>query len=133
MRSPSALVSLMGAIADLPFLQAVAERDAFVEHKALAAPSALFLRHAFEIAQDAALEVVDLGKAMRQQIGAGLFAANAAGAEHRDLLGLGGIEMPGGKILELSNAPDAGIDRAFDRPHRDLEGVAGVDHQRIRA
>src|SRR5436190_20548234 len=96
MRSLMALASLMGgafSCIHLPFPQAMAEGYAFVEHKTFAAPAALFLRHAFQIAEDAPLEVVDLGKPLRQQIGAGLFAANAAGAEHRDLLVLCRIEM----------------------------------------
>ena len=62
----------------MPLPQAMAEGHAFVEHKAFAAPAALLLRHAFEVAQDAALEVIDFGKPLRQQIGAGLFAADAA-------------------------------------------------------
>src|SRR5882757_5229013 len=87
-RSLKPLVSLMGrafCCANLPLLQAMAESHAFVEHKTFAAPAALALRYAFEVAQDAALEVVDFGKPLREQIGAGLFAADAAGAEHRDL------------------------------------------------
>ena len=115
----------------MPLLQAVAERDPLVEHEAFAAPAALFFRHAVQITPDAACEVIDFVKSMRQQIGAGFLAANAAGAEHRDLAMLGRIQLPRGKILELPETPDAGIDRAFERPHRDLEGVAGVDHERI--
>ena len=39
--------------------------------------------------------------------------------------------MARGKILELPKTLDAGIDRAFERAHRDLECIAGVDHQRV--
>ncbi len=67
-----------------PLAQAMAERDALVEHEAFAAPAALRLRHLFQIFEDAALEVIDLGKAAREQMGARLLAADAAGAEHRD-------------------------------------------------
>jgi hypothetical protein len=31
----------------------------------------------------------------------------------------------------LPEALDAGIDRAFERAHRDLECIAGVDQQRV--
>src|SRR3954454_12760527 len=86
MRSLKPLASVMGAFVLLPFLQAMAESDALIENKTFAAPAALMFRYTFEITQDAALEVVDFGKPLRQQIGAGLFAADAAGAEHRDLL-----------------------------------------------
>jgi hypothetical protein len=51
----------MGTAA-LPFAQTMAERDSFIEHKAFAAPAALFLGHAFQVSQDAALEVIDLAK-----------------------------------------------------------------------
>jgi hypothetical protein len=61
MRSLRPFVSLIDAIVSaLP--QAVPERHALVEHKAFAAPAAFMLRHAFEVFQDAALEVVDLAK-----------------------------------------------------------------------
>src|SRR5260370_12612072 len=98
----------------LSFPQPVTERDAVVEDKAVAAAAAFRFRHAFQIFQDAALEVIDLGKAARQQKGAGLLATDAAGAEHRDLPMLCRIEILRGKILELAKAPDAGIDGALE-------------------
>src|SRR5258705_4298088 len=73
--------------------QAVTQRDALVEHKTFAAPAALGFGHALEILQNAALEVIDLGKAARQQIGAGLLTADAAGAEHRDPAMFPGIKV----------------------------------------
>src|SRR5437879_13878178 len=109
----------------------MAERDALVEHEALAAPAALRLRYFFQIFQDATLEVVDLGEAAREQMRARLLAADAAGAEHRDPPVFGGIELLRGKILELAKAPETVVDRTLERPHRHLEGVAGVEHQRV--
>src|SRR6201993_2643463 len=114
-----------------PLAQTVAERDAFVEHKALPAPTALPLRHVLEISENAALEVIDLGKAACEQMRARLLAADAAGAEHRDPAMLGRIEMLRGKVLELAKALDAGIDRALERAHRHLEGVAGIEQERV--
>src|ERR1700728_482883 len=113
-------------------LQSMAKRHAAVEHKAFAAPAALRFRYAFEISEDPALEMIDLRKAAREQIGAGLFAANAAGAEHRDLAMPGRIEMTRDEIPELSEAVDAGVNGTFESAHRNLECVAGVEHQRIR-
>src|SRR5580692_4986198 len=100
--------------------QPVAERNALVKDEALAAPAALRFRYAFQIFQDAALQVVDLGKAARQQITRRLFAADAAGAEHRYPPMFCRIELAGGKILELPKAFDAGIDGALKGAHRHL-------------
>src|ERR1700688_3774649 len=127
MRSLSVLTSLIGILFHPALPQAVTERDAVVKHEAFAAPAALCLRHAFQIFQDSALEVIDLGEAAREQIGAGLFTADAAGAKHRAPAMLDGVEVVGGKILELPEAFDAGVNRAFEGAHRDLERVAGVD------
>src|ERR1700754_1636128 len=104
MRSLSVFSSFIGNLLRPALLQPVAERDAVVKDKAFAAPAALRFRHAFEILQDAALEVIDLGKAARQQQRAGLFAADAAGAEHRDPPMFCRIELLRGKILKLPEA-----------------------------
>ena len=45
---------------DLTLAQSVTERDALVEHEALAAPKTLRLGNLFQIFQDAALEMLDL-------------------------------------------------------------------------
>src|ERR1700731_483216 len=127
MRAPSVFSSLIGIVFHSARPKAVTERQAVVKHETFAAPAALGFRHAFQVFQDSALEVVDLGKTARQQIARGLFAANAAGAEHRDPPVFRGIEVARGKILELAEAFDAGIDGAGKCAHRDLEGIAGVD------
>src|SRR6478672_11174358 len=122
----------MGAIAGLPLAQAVAEGYAFIEHKALTAPAALFFWHAFQVFQDSTLEVIDLAKTAVQEKRAGLFAANAAGAKHRNPAMLCRVEFSRDKFLELPKAPDARIDCALKGSHRNLEGVPGVDDERIR-
>src|SRR5215469_8116487 len=106
------------------------ERDALVEHKTLAAPAALDLAHLFQIFQDAALEMINLAKAARQQVARRLLAADATGAEHRDSAMPGGIEPLRDELLEFPKTPDLRIDRAFERAHRHLEGIAGVDQER---
>src|SRR3974390_1982070 len=120
MRSDSCCSDIAGAFLDA-FAQTMAERDAFVEDKAFAAPAALGLRHLFQIFQDAALEVIDLGKALRQQERACLLAADAAGAEHCDPAVFCRIELFGGKILEPAKTRDFGIERAVEGAERDLE------------
>src|SRR6476469_9128535 len=56
-----------------PRLQRV---DALVEYEAFAAPATLSLRHLFQIFENAALEVIDLGKATCEQVRARLLAAD---------------------------------------------------------
>src|ERR1700738_4331130 len=137
MRSLSALRSLTAFELRLALqlrwalAQAVTERDALVEDETLAAPSAFTLRNLFEIIQDAALEVIDLGKTLPEQIARSLFAADAAGAEHRDLSMPRRIEMVGGVILEPAKACDRRIGGAFEGADRNLERVARVDEHRI--
>src|SRR6476661_6598423 len=131
MRSPRVFSSLIASLLQTAFPQSVAKRDTVVEHKTFAAPAALGLWHAFEIVQDSALEVIDLGKTARQQIARGFFAANAAGAEHRDPPVPGRIKMARGELLELPKTLDAGIDGAQEAAHRHLECIAGIDHQRV--
>src|SRR5882724_7235763 len=126
MRSLSVLISPIGITSHAALAQPVAERDTLVKDETFAAPAALRFRHAFEIFENAALEVVDLGKAARQQIARRLLAADASGAEHRYSM-RGRIEMARGKILELPKALDARIDGAFESGHRHLECIAGVD------
>src|SRR3984957_12606776 len=132
MRSVSVLRSLIAVMLRIPFAQTVAERDTLVEDEALAAPTAFGLRDLFEIVQDAALQVVDLGKTLREQVARGLFAADAAGAEHRDFTILRRIEVACGEFLELPKARDGRIDSAVEGADGDLEGVARVDYNRVR-
>src|SRR5437762_7593168 len=106
MRSLSAFESFIEILSYPALPQPMAKRDAVVEHKAFAAPAALRFRHAFQISEDSALEVIDLREAARQEIGTGLFAADAAGAEHRDPVVLRRVEVAAGKILELPKALD---------------------------
>src|SRR5882672_6205721 len=127
MRSLKSPASLMGAIVRSSLPQPVAQRHTFVEYKTLAAPAALLLGHAFEIPQDAALEVIDLIKSTGQQIGAGLLAPDTSGAEHRDPLVLRRVEFLRGEFLELPKAFETGIDRALKSAHRHLERAAGID------
>src|SRR5436190_14363013 len=127
MRSESVFSSIIGVAFAGAFPQSVTERDALVKDKAFSAPPALHLRDTFQIAEDAALEVIHFGKTARQQVTAGLFASNSAGAEHCDFPVLRRIEMTRGKILELSKAFDPGIDGAGECTHRDLECISGVD------
>src|ERR1700674_1037279 len=131
MRSVSALRSLIAVMLHIPFAQTVAKRDTLVEDEALATPTAVGLRDLFEIVQNAALQVIDLGKALGEQVARGLFAADAAGAEHRDFTMPRRIEVTRGEFLELPEARDGGINLAFECADRNLEGVARVDDNRV--
>src|SRR3954468_5698372 len=113
-------------------LQTMTQRDALVEHETVAAPSAVGFRDLLQISQDAALEVVDLGKTLREQMRACLLAPNAAGAEHRDPLVPDRIELARGEALELAEILYLGIACALERPQRDLERIARVEHQHVR-
>src|SRR3984893_988802 len=94
------------------FAQAMAERDALVEHEAFSTPTAFRLRHLFQISEDAALELIDLGKTLREQQRACLLAADAAGAEHRDPRVPRRIKLLRDELPEPSKARNPGIDRA---------------------
>src|ERR1700760_1136610 len=108
MRSVSLLSSLIGVLLRCALAKTMAKRCAFVEHEAFAAPAAFGFRDLFEIIQDTALEMIDLGETLREQIARGLFAANAAGAEHGDFPILRRIEMTRGKLLELPKTRNLG-------------------------
>ena len=61
--------------------EATVERHAAVKHKTLTLPAALLRGHGFEIAQDAALKVMHLIKALLEQWLP--FPANPTGAKQR--------------------------------------------------
>ena len=66
--------------------KAVAHRHPLIEDEAFAPPQAFIFRHLFEIFQNAALEVINLVDPLGPQEAGRFLAANAPGAEHRDLL-----------------------------------------------
>ena len=107
-------------------------RDALIEHEALAVEAALGFGDRFEIFEDAALEVEHLLEPLLEHIGRGLLAANAAGAEHRDLRMLGRIE-PRHVILELGKALRLGIAGIAERAELHLVVVAGIDQRHVVA
>ena len=83
----------------------------------------------FEVFEDSAFEVVDLGEALLAQEGGGFFAADAAGAEHGDFGSGGGVEVfadPGGEVRE---GVEVGIDGVGEGADFDFVGVAGVEEE----
>src|SRR6188768_4125593 len=84
--------------------QAVRHCDALIEDEAFAFPAAVRSGHLFEIFQDAALEVIYLVQAFSLEEGSRLFAADAAGTEHRDFRRrselVAVLAEPGGEIAE---------------------------------
>lgn len=118
-----------------PLSEAVADRDPVVENEALTLPQAVRLGHGLKIFQYATLEMVDLVQTCRPDIGGGLFAAYAAGAEHGDArrssLGLEpGPERiePGWKIPERGGVR---INRPLKGAERDLVMIARIDDDRV--
>ena len=113
----------------------VVHRDPLVEDEALPRPTAGRFRHGFQVAQDAALEMVDPRKTLLQQIGRGLFAADTPGAKHGDLLGLAllnqGAEPGFHPLGELPKAGGTWIDGPGKAAEGHLVAIAGIDHQGV--
>ena len=73
------------AYAMLARFQIMVDSDPAIEDETLALPAALLARHFFEIAQDSALQVVDLFKAEILHQRTCLLTPDPAGTEHGDL------------------------------------------------
>ena len=114
--------------------QAVPHRNPFVEHETFAPPRALLGGHLFQIFEDAALQVEHVRHALRLQERRRFFAADAAGAEHRDPLRTGEqfVAMRPKPARKFAERPRLGIDRAIERADRHLVIVARVDQHRAR-
>jgi hypothetical protein len=103
--------------------------DSFVEDVAGALPLAGFGGDCFEVLQDAAFEVVDLGEALLEHVGRGLFAADAAGAEHGDFAVAGGVEVFADVVGEVGEGVERGSDGAGEGSDGGLVGVTGVEEE----
>src|SRR5579863_271391 len=107
-------------------LQPMADANPGIEDEAFALPQAFCRGYRFEIFEDAALQMIDLVQALGLEEGGGLFAANAAGAEHRDLgrrvpLQRMGAEQPRALITKprrkIAKRPGLRIDRTGKAAH----------------
>ena len=88
-----------------PLDQPVPHGHAVVEHETFTLPGAVLGGHLFEIAQDAALQVIDILDPLPQQEVGGFLAADAAGAEHGHTLVVEAVLVllpPGGKSRKLA-------------------------------
>src|SRR5690606_12778946 len=112
--------------------QVMADGDPVVEHEALASPLALLGGHFLQILENAALEVVDLLESFLEHDAVRLLAAEAAGAEHGDLLVLLPIALLTHVLGELSEGPGLRINSPFKGAYGHLIVVAGVDQQHLR-
>ena len=94
----------------------------------------------FQVFQNAALQVVDLVKALRAQESRRFFAAYATGAKHshpwlfaglgcQRLVGLGLLLQP---ARQLGETPGVGVQRPDKGANRYLIVVAGIDHHHVR-
>ena len=86
--------------------------DSIVKNEAFAFPLALGGGDFFQVFEDAALEVVDMFKALGEQVRTGFFTADAASAEHGDLLVLLRIEIGCDVGGEFGERIGMGIDRS---------------------
>ncbi len=84
-----------------------------------------------EVFQDAAFEVEDFGKAHVLEKRGCLLAADATGAEHRDLGVSLGIEVVADPFGEFAERGGGGINRAFEGADLDFVVVAGVDEDHV--
>jgi hypothetical protein len=110
----------------------VGDAAAAVEDEAVAGPCALVFRNLFEIAQDAALQVEDLGEALLKQEGGGLLAADASGAEHGDLFVGGGVQVLASVSGEVGEGFEAWIDGVAEGSGLGFVGVASVEEEDFR-
>jgi hypothetical protein len=100
--------------------------DSFVEDVAGTLPLAGFGRDNFEVFEDAAFEVIDLGEALLEHVGRGCFAADAAGAEHGDLAVFGWVEVFADVVREGVERWSDGVGEGADRG---LVGVARIEEE----
>src|SRR3546814_15282512 len=108
------------------------DADALVEDEAASVPAALRLGDLFQIGEDAAFQVNDVGDALAFQVGVRFVAADAAGAEHRDALAgeFGGmVAPPGGEVAEALRMR---VHRAGEPAVADLATVSGGVETRVK-
>ena len=117
-------------------LQLVIDAHPLIEDVALPLPTAALLGDLLEVLQDSALQVVDVLKALMEQIGRALLAADATGAEHRNRLGLCLLHQRPQRLLdpggEFTKAFRPRINRPREAAHFDFVAVARVHHQGLR-
>ena len=95
-------------------------------------PLAGFFGDLFEVFEDAAFEVEDLGEALLEHVGGGFFAADAAGAEHGDLAVFGGVEVfAGRRSAKSEKVSRGGVVAPAKVPMLGLVGVAGVEEEDV--
>ena len=119
------------ALVVVALAEIVAHGHAVVEDEAVALPLAFILRHLFQVLEDAALEVEDLLEALAEHVAGGLFATDAAGAEHGDLLVPGRVVMGLDVLGELAERLGLGIDGALEGADGHFVVVARIDQQHL--
>ena len=101
--------------------------DALVEDKAFAivVRTTAFL----EVFQDTAIELMDVPKTLAFHVGARLFTAYAAGAEHHHGLVIEGFGKFGDRLGKIPEMVDAGRERPAKCAEFDFVVVAGVEER----
>ena len=114
--------------------QIVVDRDPAIKDETFALPATLRARHLFEIAKNAALQVVHFFKAEILHQRAGLLAADTASTEHGQLLSLVFWVRCQlfGPIRKFAKAVCFGVNRPDKASYRRLIAIASVDYQYVR-
>ncbi len=108
------------------------DRDPLIEHETLSLPKIVAVVDLFEVAQDAALQLVDLVEAELHHECRRFLAADAARAKHREFsvrVVFGQFLRVRGKIAKTVGLRVYGV---LKRTHLVFVAVAGIDDQRVR-
>ena len=114
-----------------PGRQVLINGDAVIEYETFTAPQAFVFFHGLKIFEDAAIEVIDLLKALLHQVVRRLFAANTASAEHRNLAVFLWIKLCINELWKLPERLSIGRYSILKRADAALIGIAGIDGQHI--
>ena len=85
----------------------------------------------FEVFQNTATQLIDIREPLREKIRTRFLAADAAGAEHCDLLFGRTLKLGRNVIAELAEGARARIVCAFKRADADLVGIARIEHEDV--
>ena len=105
--------------------------DSIVKYEAFTLPLALGSRNFLQVFEDTALEMVDVLKALGEEIRTGFFTTDAASAEHGDVLVLLGIELGCDVCGEFGEGISVWIDRSSKATDFDFIVVAGINYQYV--
>ena len=116
----------------LPFTQIVPDRYTVIEHKTVALPKTVFLRHLFQIFQNTTLKMIDLFEALIEHEARRFLAADTTSAEHGHFFMTGRIKILPDILRKLAEGFVLGIHRIGKGPDTDLVIIARINQYNIR-